>query len=180
MDQIWEPEEKRSYNQKSEDCPDGLSRIAPTAHPAERNYVRARPEHPYSIRPSHGRAHVPTRETLSRGRAKLATISRARPRRANREQPRGRATHVRGRSPVRPGERPTSGREPSAKPSAADPTADRRILGHDPDRSDADHDPIVRPIVPTDRPNAAVDPKPVLKPKLCFQARLNPKPPLKT
>ncbi|CAA7042304.1 unnamed protein product [Microthlaspi erraticum] len=31
-----------------------------------------------------------------------------------------------------------------------------------------------------DRPNAAVDPKPVLKPISYFQARLNPKPPQKT
>ncbi|CAA7040154.1 unnamed protein product [Microthlaspi erraticum] len=41
--------------------------------------------------------------------------------------------------------------------------------------------PDIRPIVPTDRPNAAVDPKPVLKPvSRIFTARLNPKPPLKT
>ncbi|CAA7038324.1 unnamed protein product [Microthlaspi erraticum] len=54
--------------------------------------------------------------------------------------------------------------------------------GHDrSDRTKSGHDPIVRPIVPTDRPNAAVDPKPVLKPvSRIFTARLNPKPPLKT
>ncbi|CAA7038411.1 unnamed protein product [Microthlaspi erraticum] len=38
----------------------------------------------------------------------------------------------------------------------------RKTSNHD--RSDHDHDPIVRPTVPTDRPNAAVDPKPFLKP----------------
>ncbi|CAA7058120.1 unnamed protein product [Microthlaspi erraticum] len=32
------------------------------------------------------------------------------------------------------------------------------------------HNPIVRPIVPHDRPNAAVDPKPFLKPKLMFSS----------
>ncbi|CAA7052520.1 unnamed protein product [Microthlaspi erraticum] len=32
------------------------------------------------------------------------------------------------------------------------------------------HDPTVRPIVPTDRPNAAVDPKPVLKPDFIFSS----------
>ncbi|CAA7035271.1 unnamed protein product [Microthlaspi erraticum] len=36
------------------------------------------------------------------------------------------------------------------------------------------HDPTVRPIVPHDRPNAAVDPKPFLKPKLmCMTRRSN-------
>ncbi|CAA7038419.1 unnamed protein product [Microthlaspi erraticum] len=41
-------------------------------------------------------------------------------------------------------------------------TADREIIRPRPFRSA--HDPTVRPIVPTDRPNAAVDPKPFLKP----------------
>ncbi|CAA7044903.1 unnamed protein product [Microthlaspi erraticum] len=42
--------------------------------------------------------------------------------------------------------------------SAPTTPADRESVR--PDRSDSAHDPTVRPIVPTDRPNAAVDPKP--------------------
>ncbi|CAA7053769.1 unnamed protein product [Microthlaspi erraticum] len=92
-------------------------------------------------------------------------------------KPRGRATFSRttADAPSEPGRRPASGRETSAKSSPSDhsrPTTNPS--GHD--RSDSTDG---RPIVPTDRPNAAVDPKPVLKPVSYFQARLNPKPPLK-
>ncbi|CAA7030096.1 unnamed protein product [Microthlaspi erraticum] len=74
---------------------------------------------------------------------------------------------------------PASGRETSANPSSSDQAADHESVRPRPFR--LGHDPIVRPIVPTDRPNAAVDPKPVLKPvSRIFKARLNPKPPLKT
>ncbi|CAA7024144.1 unnamed protein product [Microthlaspi erraticum] len=52
--------------------------------------------------------------------------------------------------------------KPSAKSSPSTTPADRETSGHD--RSDSAQDPTVRPIVPTDRPNAAVDPKPFLKP----------------
>ncbi|CAA7036490.1 unnamed protein product [Microthlaspi erraticum] len=70
--------------------------------------------------------------------------------------------------------RPRKHRPILTRPTTA---ADRETIRPRPFRHD--HDPIVRPIVP--RPsNAAVDPKPVLKPVSCFQARLNPKPPLKT
>ncbi|CAA7039130.1 unnamed protein product, partial [Microthlaspi erraticum] len=88
-------------------------------------------------------------------------------------KPRGRATLPRttADASVRAGkERPTSGREfSSAKSQSARP---RRPTANpsDPDRSDSAHDPTVRPIVPTDRPNAAVDPKPFLKPKLMFSS----------
>ncbi|CAA7045897.1 unnamed protein product [Microthlaspi erraticum] len=60
--------------------------------------------------------------------------------------------------------RPTLDQETSAKPFIRPTT---KPIGHDrSDRADSDHDPIIRPIVPTDCPNAAVDPKPFLKPDL--------------
>ncbi|CAA7035281.1 unnamed protein product [Microthlaspi erraticum] len=57
---------------------------------------------------------------------------------------------------------PTSGREPSAKSSSVRPAGRPIIRPRRPFR--LGQDPTVRPIVPTDRPNAAVDPKPFLKP----------------
>ncbi|CAA7052527.1 unnamed protein product [Microthlaspi erraticum] len=82
-------------------------------------------------------------------------------------KPRGRATLTyHGRCSVRAGElrprpaerfhRPNSSVRPPGRPNPATtvPTRPR---------------PDVRPIVPTDRPNAAVDPKPVLKPISYFQ-----------
>ncbi|CAA7020253.1 unnamed protein product [Microthlaspi erraticum] len=114
-----------------------------------------------------GRSRNTTRETLSRGRPSL-NVSRhaahdhaaragkqaSRPRNLRVPRPMhpsepGRTSHVRPRN-----HRPNLIRRPSRptmKPS-----------GHD--RSDSAQDPTVRPIVPTDRPNAAVDPKPFLKP----------------
>ncbi|CAA7041274.1 unnamed protein product [Microthlaspi erraticum] len=97
---------------------------------------------------------------------------RARPKRASREvKPRGRATlHVpRTNAPSDPGERPASGREISSAKSIRSTTpTDRESVRPRPFR--LGHDPIVRPIVPHDRPNAAVDPKPFLKPKLMFSS----------
>ncbi|CAA7013013.1 unnamed protein product [Microthlaspi erraticum] len=86
------------------------------------------------------------------------------------KRPRGRAT-VRVPRPMHPSdreERPTSGREhrPNLHPSTT--PADRESVRPRPFR--LGHDPTVRPIVPTDRPNAAVDPKPFLKPKLMFSS----------
>ncbi|CAA7033538.1 unnamed protein product [Microthlaspi erraticum] len=81
---------------------------------------------------------------------------------------------------IRPSRERTSRVRPRTSAKSHPPTtpADRESIRPRPFR--LGHDPTVRPIVPTDRPNAAVDPKPVLKPKLSyFQARLNPKPPLK-
>ncbi|CAA7058981.1 unnamed protein product [Microthlaspi erraticum] len=98
--------------------------------------------------------------------AKLqVTPRRARPAREPGNKPRGRATRSRttADASVRAGkERPTSGRETIGQISSADQPADHETSGHD--RSDSAQDPTVRPIVPTDRPNAAVDPKPFLKP----------------
>ncbi|CAA7046830.1 unnamed protein product [Microthlaspi erraticum] len=66
-------------------------------------------------------------------------------------------------------ERPASGREISSAKSIRSTTpADRESVRPRPFR--LGHNPIVRPIVPHDRPNAAVDPKPFLKPKLMFSS----------
>ncbi|CAA7021763.1 unnamed protein product [Microthlaspi erraticum] len=101
------------------------------------------------------------------GHAKPLTPRRARPRRASREvTPRGRATrlayHARTLRPSR-GTTPASGRDFIGQISSVRPHRPTvKSSGHD--RSDSAQDPTVRPIVPTDRPNAAVDPKPFLKP----------------
>ncbi|CAA7045976.1 unnamed protein product [Microthlaspi erraticum] len=157
-----------------------LSRTAPNraVRLAEERMFRARPNH---IRPTEvsakvqttGRSRNTTRETLSRGRpSQRSTPHRARPKRASREtslaaaQPsayhgrcirpsRERTSHVRPRissaksHPLRP-------RRPTANPSG--PTVPTRP------RPDCPADR------PDDRPNAAVDPKPFLKPKLMFSS----------
>ncbi|CAA7041017.1 unnamed protein product [Microthlaspi erraticum] len=64
---------------------------------------------------------------------------------------------------VRAGKHVPSGRETIGQSSSVRPHRPTvKSSGHD--RSDSAKDPTVRPIVPTDRPNAAVDPKPFLKP----------------
>ncbi|CAA7040074.1 unnamed protein product [Microthlaspi erraticum] len=110
--------------------------------------------------------HNTTRETLSRGRP--STTSRH----AAHDQPREPGTSLAAAQPfayhgrcIRPSreERPTSGRETIGQISSVRPQpADREIIRPRPFR--LGQDPTVRPIVPTDRPNAAVDPKPFLKP----------------
>ncbi|CAA7051772.1 unnamed protein product [Microthlaspi erraticum] len=88
-------------------------------------------------------------------------------------KPRGRATRsaYHGRC-IRPSRERTSHVRPrnsSAKSSSAPTTpADRESVRPRPFRLGPRPD--VRPIVPTDRPNAAVDPKPFLKPKLMFSS----------
>ncbi|CAA7050002.1 unnamed protein product [Microthlaspi erraticum] len=57
---------------------------------------------------------------------------------------------------------PRPAENPSAKSQPLDQAG--RPLNIRPDRSDSAKDPTVRPTVPHDRPNAAVDPKPFLKP----------------
>ncbi|CAA7043530.1 unnamed protein product [Microthlaspi erraticum] len=103
------------------------------------------------------------------GQAQRFTPRRARPCRASREQasrPRNpsRTTadaSVRaGKNVPRPAEKPSAKSHPPTTP--ADRPADREIHPARPFRLGPD--PTVRPIVPTDRPNAAVDPKPFLKP----------------
>ncbi|CAA7034119.1 unnamed protein product [Microthlaspi erraticum] len=50
------------------------------------------------------------------------------------------------------------------RPIPIRPTTPAIVITSGPDRSDSAKDPTVRPTVPHDRPNAAVDPKPFLKP----------------
>ncbi|CAA7018005.1 unnamed protein product [Microthlaspi erraticum] len=90
----------------------------------------------------------------------------------NRVTPRGRATrlayHARTRRPSRETTsrvRPRFHRPIFIRPTTA---ADHESVRPRPFR--LGHDPIIRPIVPTDRPNAAVDPKPVLKPDFIFSS----------
>ncbi|CAA7047774.1 unnamed protein product [Microthlaspi erraticum] len=106
----------------------------------------------------HGRSTYTTRETLSRGRPHFTPPRTTAARAGN--KPRGRATQYHGRC-IRPS------REVVPRPAETigqihPPTRGRPKSG--PDRSDSAPDPTVRPTVPTDRPNAAVDPKPFLKP----------------
>ncbi|CAA7025562.1 unnamed protein product [Microthlaspi erraticum] len=107
--------------------------------------------------------HNTTRETLSRGRPRHNRSRQPRTTRAAR--PENNASRPRNftriprtnawRNTSRPAER-------TIDHSTIRPTTRRpRTSGHD--RSGANN-PTVRPIVPTDRPNAAVDPKPFLKP----------------
>ncbi|CAA7030839.1 unnamed protein product [Microthlaspi erraticum] len=118
-------------------------------------------------------ARITTRETIARGRPRHnATPQPRTTKRASREQAsRPRNSRVPRPTPSEPGNyvpRPAEnfiGQSSSVRPQR--PTTNPS--GHD--RSDRTaHDPIIRPIVPTDRPNAAVDPKPVLKPDFIFSS----------
>ncbi|CAA7021769.1 unnamed protein product [Microthlaspi erraticum] len=82
---------------------------------------------------------------------------------SNASRPRNSSRVPRTNAPSDPGTMPRV-RPRFHRPNLNRPTtpADRESSGHD--RSDSAQDPTVRPIVPTDRPNAAVDPKPFLKP----------------
>ncbi|CAA7047135.1 unnamed protein product [Microthlaspi erraticum] len=156
-----------------------LSRKRPTA---QSGWPRNDVPRSAKLQPSKsGRAHVRPGKQVPRS-AKHNHPPRARPCRASREvTPRGRATSrvPRPMHPSEPG-KPSHVRPRIHRPNLHPPTtaADHESVRPRPFRLGHDHDPI-RPIVPTDRPNAAVDPKPVLKPFHYFQARLNPKPPLK-
>ncbi|CAA7020186.1 unnamed protein product [Microthlaspi erraticum] len=128
---------------------------------------RARPNH---IRPSEVSAKVQTTaDHATRPGKHCPAVGQARPRHAAHDhaaragnKPRGRATLAYHGRCIRPSRertshvRPRIGQISSARP--------RR-----PTVKSSGHDPTVRPIVPTDRPNAAVDPKPVLKPISYFQ-----------
>ncbi|CAA7045403.1 unnamed protein product [Microthlaspi erraticum] len=171
-------EKKRSYNQKSEDCPDGsIEKTAPNRAVRLAEKLCSRSAKVTSVRlksrpkfkPT-GRSRNTTRETLSRGRpSTTVTPRRARPCRASREQasrPRN-PSRTTADASVRAGNpRPAENHRPNLIRSTT--PADHESSGHD--RSDSAHDPTVRPIVPTDRPNAAVDPKPVLKPDFIFSS----------
>ncbi|CAA7051210.1 unnamed protein product [Microthlaspi erraticum] len=116
-----------------------------------------------------GRSRITTRETSPRSATPHATPPRTtkarEPGKASRPRNRSRT----GRCSVRAGkERPASGREFHRPNLSVDHAADRESVRPRPFR--LGHNPIVRPIVPHDRPNAAVDPKPFLKPKLMFSS----------
>ncbi|CAA7035244.1 unnamed protein product [Microthlaspi erraticum] len=141
------------------------------------------------VRPSEVSAKVQNRRPITQSRpgkhcprsaTPQLTPRRARPKRASREQasrPRNcLAYHGRCIRPSRELRRPA---ERFHRPNLIRPTTRPTTNPSGHDRSDSAQTRSVRPIVPTDRPNAAVDPKPVLKPISYFQARLNPKPPLK-
>ncbi|CAA7021502.1 unnamed protein product [Microthlaspi erraticum] len=157
-----------------------LSRTAPNraVRLAEERMFRARPNH---IRPTEVSAKVQTdrpithttRETLSRGRPSQRSRHTAHDQsaRAGKQasRPRNRSAYH-GRC-IRPSRERTSHVRPrisSAKSHPLDHAGRPRI--HPTPTVPTRHDPIVRPIVPHDRPNAAVDPKPFLKPKLMFSS----------
>ncbi|CAA7039399.1 unnamed protein product [Microthlaspi erraticum] len=156
-----------------------LSRIsAQPRSPAGRGTCSARPNlsvrlksRPKSKPTGRSRNHDPG-NIVPRSATHNVTPRRARPCRASREQslaaaqPTSRTT---ADASVRAGkERPTSGRETSAKSSSVRPR--RPTVNHPATTVPTRPRPDVRPIVPTDRPNAAVDPKPVLKPDFIFSS----------
>ncbi|CAA7035270.1 unnamed protein product [Microthlaspi erraticum] len=120
-----------------------------------------------------GRSHSTTRETFPRSAKPNVTPHRTTKAREPGNKPRGRATHLacHGRC-IRPSRERTSHVRPRiliGQISIRSTTpADRETVRPRPFR--LAHDPTVRPIVPHDRPNAAVDPKPFLKPKLMFSS----------
>ncbi|CAA7040826.1 unnamed protein product [Microthlaspi erraticum] len=133
------------------------------------------------IRPSEVSAKVETDRPITQHdpgnivprSAKLkAPRRRARPCRASRGTSLAAAQPVRVPRPMHPSEPgknvPRPAEKPSAKSSSADQPADRESIRPRPFR--LGHDPTVRPIVPHDRPNAAVDPKPFLKPNFIFSS----------
>ncbi|CAA7046686.1 unnamed protein product [Microthlaspi erraticum] len=136
---------------------------------------RARPNH---IRPSEVSAKVPNHRPITHHdpgnivpRSAKLNAHRARPNaRAGKQASRPRNLRVpRPMHPSEPGR--TSHVRPrisSANLIRSTTPADRESVRPRPFR--LAHDPIVRPIVPHDRPNAAVDPKPFLKPKLMFSS----------
>ncbi|CAA7046091.1 unnamed protein product [Microthlaspi erraticum] len=168
---------KRSYSQKSEGC----SRQPYRESASERAYRLAEERcsalGQNRICPTDVSAKVQTIRPITQydpgniiprsAKFQAITPHRARPRRASREtKPRGRATRsaYHGRCI-----RPSRGRSSHVRPRNLRPNlirstkpADREIIRPRPFR--LDQDPTVRPTVPHDRPNAAVDPKPFLKP----------------
>ncbi|CAA7040822.1 unnamed protein product [Microthlaspi erraticum] len=170
---------KRSYNQKSGDCPDGsIENQRPTAQSGwPRNYcftlgqissvrLKSRPKSKPFGRPQ----SRPGKLKPAVGHATTSRHSRARPcaRAGKQRLAAAQLSRVPRRRSVRPGNyvpRPAERfHRPSLHPS------DQRPTTHPsgPDRRSDTATTRFRPIVPTDRPNAAVDPKPVLKPDFIF------------
>ncbi|CAA7038938.1 unnamed protein product [Microthlaspi erraticum] len=152
-----------------------LSRIsAQPRSPAGRGTMfRARPN---LVRPSEVSAKV---QTVGRSRHDPGNIARGRPRhattahdqsaRAGKSLAAAQLSAYHGRC-IRPSRETTSRVRPRFHRPIHPPTTPADHDPSDPDRSDSATYPIVRPIVPHDRPNAAVDPKPFLKPKLMFSS----------
>ncbi|CAA7036365.1 unnamed protein product [Microthlaspi erraticum] len=174
---------KRSYSQKSGDCPDGsIERTAPKPRsPAGRGTHVPRSAKAASVRlksrPKSKTTRPITHHDPGNSSPRSATphrhANRARPKRASREvslaaaQLASRTAHERS---VRPGSNASRPAERFHRPNSIRSTTptDRESVRPRPFR--LGHNPIVRPIVPHDRPNAAVDPKPFLKPKLMFSS----------
>ncbi|CAA7017588.1 unnamed protein product [Microthlaspi erraticum] len=113
-----------------------------------------------------GRSRITTRETLSPRSAKPqpprhAAHDQAREPGSKASRPRNSSHVPRPMHPSEPGNSRVRPRNHRPIPSVR-PRRPTESSGHD--RSDSAQDPTVRPTVPTDRPNAAVDPKPFLKP----------------
>ncbi|CAA7037688.1 unnamed protein product [Microthlaspi erraticum] len=152
--------QKRSYSQKSEDCSrQPIENQRRTAHTGRENECSALGQyHPTVSAKVHGRSHT-TRETLSRGRPNTTpprTTARATGNNASRPRNSRTAADIRPTGKARPSRPKTIGQTSSVRP-AGRPKSPATTVPTGPD-------PTVRPIVPTDRPNAAVDPKPFLKP----------------
>ncbi|CAA7057266.1 unnamed protein product [Microthlaspi erraticum] len=152
--------------------PDGLieNRVLKPRTPADRGTNIPRPCRAYHPRPAKSTAdptYRPGKHRPAVGQPLPHATIRARPPRANRKaKPRGRAAQpmYRGR-PIRPNRkhrpvRPSSSANyPSVRPRGRTRKLSATIVPTVPmaERSDD------RPIVPTDRPNAAVDPKPTIQ-----------------
>ncbi|CAA7057260.1 unnamed protein product, partial [Microthlaspi erraticum] len=155
---------KRSYSQKSEDCsrrPIENQRPNRAAGWPRNDVPRsAKTYHPLSRPKSTGRSpHDPG--NMSRGRPPPHATPHDRAARAGKQSLAAAQPMYRAES-VRPGSIVPSGRRFIGQFHPSDHTADTKIRPR-PFRLEP-HDPTVRPTVPTDRPNAAVDPKPFLKP----------------
>ncbi|CAA7027484.1 unnamed protein product [Microthlaspi erraticum] len=114
-------------------------------HPADHAYTTRETIVPRSAKPR----HATPRTTMARA-GKQAS------------RPRNLTRVPRPMHPSEPGKRPRPAEKPSAKFSSVRPPGRPRNIRPRPFR--LGQDPTVRPTVPTDRPNAAVDPKPFLKP----------------
>ncbi|CAA7058522.1 unnamed protein product [Microthlaspi erraticum] len=177
---------KRSYNQKSEDCPDGsIENQRPTAQTGwPRNYcfalgqitsVRLKSRPKFKDRP----IRITTRETCPAvGQATTAHANAAHDHAARAGNKASRPRNLlayHGRCAVRAGNYVPRPAENSSAKSSVRPAADHesvrprpfRLSGHDPSGRSS------RPTVPTPRSTRSPF-------EHIFQARLNPKPPLKT
>ncbi|CAA7054479.1 unnamed protein product [Microthlaspi erraticum] len=121
------------------------------------------------VQPS-GRVRITTREAMSRGRpshdhSAMPRTTMPREPGSKPSRPRNLSRVPRPMAPSEPGSHvPRPAEKASANASPSDHSGRPRIRPATTVPIVQRHDPIIRPIVPSDRPNAAVDPKPVLKP----------------